>query len=245
LHPLDILYWACLMLGGAYTLVTLLMGGLSHAFGDAGHHVGDSPHLSHDLDIGGHHHAGDVGTGDVGHADVAHADAAPGDGHAPDTADAHHHGDHDGDGNDTFHLFSYLNPMSVSCFSVGFGGAGIISGMLGVKGLVSLLFAGASGWGLWFVAYCLLLRMFASSQGTSHHRQADLIGIRAHVTAPISGLKPGMICYTVAGTRQSIRAITDDEEPIPVGAAVRIRRIENNTAFVMRLEEEHRLYLGR
>src|SRR2546430_8529729 len=62
LHPIDILFWACLMLGGVYTVFNLLMGGLTHAAGHVSH-VGHALHIPHVPDLAGH-----VG----GHAEVAH-----------------------------------------------------------------------------------------------------------------------------------------------------------------------------
>src|SRR5439155_13963934 len=75
MHPLDILFWTCLMLGGAYTLLTLLMGGFSHAAGHLGH-VGGAvhiPHAGHLGDLAGHHHAGHIDAGGTGHAHAGHA----------------------------------------------------------------------------------------------------------------------------------------------------------------------------
>src|SRR5207247_106701 len=94
-----------------------------------------------------------------------------------------------------------------------------------------------AGSGLWLMAYLIASRIFATAGGTSQNRREELIGRRGHVAAPIQGSHAGTVTYVVRGTRQSLPAVTDDEEPIPVGAAVRIRRIENNTAHVMRIDE--------
>jgi len=222
---LDILFWACLMLGGVYTLFTLVMGGVSDLAGH-GHHVGDVGNVSHVPDLG-EHHAGDFATGNTA-PDAAHGDASLSSDHSVDQGAGDSHGH--------FNLFAYLNPMSVAGFLMGFGGLGVVSGMLHVPLPARLLYATAGGGGLWLVAYLLIVRMFGRAGGTSHHRREELVGLRAQVTAPIDGAKPGMVCYIVAGTRQSLPAITDDEEAIPIGATVRIRKIENNTACVMRID---------
>jgi membrane protein implicated in regulation of membrane protease activity len=235
LHPLDILFVACLMLGGAYTLVSLLMGGFSHVAGHVGH-IGDALHLSHLSDMVGHHDASAVDAGHAGPA--AHGDALAHAHHADaHHADAHHHAEGE-EGGDRFSLFAYLNPMSVAGFLLGFGGAGTVSRLLGVHPLASLLYAFASGWGMWLLAYLIITRVFGAAGGTSHNRQEDLIGLRGHVTAPIEGTHAGMVCYVISGTRQQVRAVTDDGETIPVGAQVRIRRIEANTAYVYRIDED-------
>ena len=240
MHPLDIIFWTCLMLGGAYTLVTLLMGGFTHAAG----HAGDIGHALHLPGISGHAHAGHIGghadTGHAGHVDAAHGHAGHGHAGHGDSADhtigrqhleIHAHGDDGG-----FNLLQYLNPMSVAGFLLGFGGVGLASRTLGAHPLAALLYGAAGGWGLWLVAYLIITRMFGAAGGTSHIRREELVGAWAHVTAPIAGAQPGMISYTIAGTRQSIRAITDEGEAIPTGTRVRIRKIDNNTAHVLRMD---------
>lgn len=243
MHPLDIVFWACLMLGGAYTVVTLLMGGISHASGHVGH-IGDTLHIPHVGDMLGHHHAGHIGPAHGGHA---HA----GSGHATHADSAHHaaqlstdsqnqtsqhlemHVHADGDG---FNIFQYLNPMSVAGFLLGFGGSGVASRMLGAHPAAATLYGLAGGGGMWLLAYLVIAKVFGASEGTSHNVREELIGTRAQVTSRIAGSQPGMVAYIVSGARQSLRAVSDDDDPIPVGAAVRIRRIESNTARVTRID---------
>lgn len=134
---------------------------------------------------------------------------------------------------------AYLNPMAVAAFLLGFGGAGVLIGLLNpdVGAGLRLLFSAASGWSLWLVSYLIVTRVFGYAEGTSHNRQEQCIGLPANVTAPIVGSQPGMISYTVAGARQTLRAITEQDEPIPVGSVVRIRRISANTAIVTTVEQ--------
>jgi membrane protein implicated in regulation of membrane protease activity len=229
LHPLDILFWACLFLGGGYTLFTLLMGGFSHAVGHAAH-LGDALHIQHIPELIQHHgggaHTGHAHAGTANHAGPAHGD--------------HHHAQnqHAESEGGRFNLFQYLNPLSLAGFLLGFGGAGVVSGMLfpALPSTVRLMAGGLAGWGLWLVAYLIVTKMFGNAEGSSHNNRQVLIGIRARVSAPIDGSRPGMVSYVVAGTRQSLRAVTEDEEPIPVGAEVRIRRIADNTAWVAQID---------
>lgn len=230
MHPLDILFLACLMLGGMYMAFTLLMGGLSHAAGTIGHHVGDVIHIPH--------HFGDAGAHAHGHADAGHAGH-----HHGHHGDAHHHGDPHGDhhasedGGRNFQLMAYLNPSLLAGFFFGFGGLGVVAHLaLKLSLAVSVGAAAAGGLTCWYAAYMFVTRVFGRTGGTSHNRREDLVGSRARVTAPIAGKQPGMIAFTIAGARQTVRAITAEEEAIPVGTDVRIRRIEENTVVVSRID---------
>lgn len=232
MHPINILFWSCFMLGGGYMVLTLLMGGLSHAAGHMGH-VGHSLHLPHSS--GGHHISGHAGgpahTGNAGHLHGHHANGHPHGGQE--------HGDHqpaetEGGG---FNILQYLNPTFISCFLFGFGGLGALSQFLGLPPTTGFICASAGGLGLYVFAYLFVAKMFAGSEATSHNIREELVGTRARVTAPIAGLRPGMVSYEVGGSRQLLRAITDDEEPIPTGATVRIRKIDNHTAHVMRIDQ--------
>ncbi len=238
LHPLDIFFWACLMLGGVYTLFNLFMGGLSHAAGHVSH-IGHALHIPHVPDLAGHisGHAEAAHTAGGVHAPPAHGHAGLTDSHAHPHA-PHAHGSIE-EGGLRFNLLAYLNPMSVAGFLVGFGGAGALIGLLNPEvGLaLRLAFSITSGWGLWLLSYLLITRVFGFAEGTSHNLQEQCIGLPANVTAPINGSHPGMISYAVAGSRQTLRAITDNDEQIAVGSIVRIRRINANTAYVTAVDQ--------
>lgn len=241
MHPLDIFFWACLMLGAVYTFASLLMGGFSHLMGDTGD-LADVSGAAHGADAGhaGHMDAGQAcghvdpstfaGHVDGGHAPVGHAS----DGHI----DGHDQGDHGDlrDGVARFNILSYLSPIAVSGFLLGFGGVGVFARLVGSSHLVSVPLAAASGAALYYGCYWLSHCMFGRSQGTSHSRREDVIGLRARVVAPIDGRQPGMVSYTIGGSRQSLPAVTDDEKPIPMGATVRIQRVEEHKVSVMRLD---------
>ena len=222
MQPLDLAFWFCLMLGGAYTLVSLVLSGASQ-LGDQGMDPGAHHAVVHgdagDLDAGTHTaggtgHAGEALTTDAGAHDAAHA---------------HHEGG--------FNILHYLSPLAVAGFLLGFGGVGVAVRLMGAAAWPSTVAATAGGLGLWLIAYLIITRVFVQAAGTSHYRQEELAGRRGLVTATIEGGKPGMICYTITGTRQTVRAISEDPaESIPTGSAVRIRRIENNTAVVTRID---------
>src|SRR5439155_6578173 len=86
---------------------------------------------------------------------------------------------------------------------------------------VRMALATAAGSSLWLMTYLIASRIFATAGGTSQNRQEEVVGRRGHVAAPIDGPHPGTVTYVVRGTRQSLPAVTDDEDPIPVGATVR------------------------
>lgn len=235
MHPIDLLFLVCALLGGGYMVATILMGGLSHAAGHVAHGGGfHGLHVGHG-DAGGHGaHAANGGAGHAAHS-----------GHAEAGGHAHGHG-HDADNSgdsadpdDTPSRFSFLpqiNPMLLSGFLLGFGGIALASrGMHFGHGPAAL--AGAMGGVmLYWVASLIVVRVFGNAQGTSHNRREDLAGLRGLVTAPIDGQRPGMICYVVMGTRQSMRAVTEDGVSIPAGAAVILRRVEGSTAYVTPLD---------
>lgn len=124
----------------------------------------------------------------------------------------------------------------MSCFLVGFGGAGVLSRLSGAGFLPSLACGGVSGSMLYYYAWWLIVRVFGGAQASSHVRRSDLVGVRAEVMAPIAGTRPGMIAYTVAGQRQTARAIAEAGEELPVGTSVRIRKLSRDTAEVVRIE---------
>lgn len=235
MHPLDLVFWSCLMLGSAYMLVTVVLGSISHLAGHAGH--GDG--LAHP-----HIHAG----GEHAHIHTA-PPPHPVHGHAELAASEHEgqEGPIGAAGNmpsqavvpaaALARVAANLSPMSVAGFLIGFGGGGAAARALGSGPAASALYACAGGMGLYWMAWSLITRFFGGAQASSHFCQEDAVGLRATVIAPIEGARPGMIACVIAGTRQRVRAVSDEEEVIPVGCTVRIRRIERETAHVTRLRD--------
>ena len=224
---LDIVYWSCFALGTAYTLVTVLAGGMGHAVSHIGHvHV---PHIGNGA---GHAVSGHGATAHA-HAPIAHGHGDAG--HSGHNVDQAHHAELNDVGS-KLNLLQYLNPLSVASFLLGFGGVGVVVRMIGFHQKASILCALAAGWGLWLVSWWIVTRVFGAAEGTSHNTWDDVIGLRAQVTVPIEGLKSGTVAYVVGGTRQTAKAISEDDELIPTGATVRIKRIENHTATVSRVD---------
>ncbi|MGC8669321.1 MAG: NfeD family protein [Chthonomonadales bacterium] len=237
MHPLDLVFWSCLALGSAYTLVTVVLGSVSHIAGHAGH-AGDLMH-GHGEAAGGIVHG-------HGHAAVA-AHPAHGHGEAVSTENQSAEGAIGAaasppaqsvfPGTALARAAAYLSPMSAAGFLIGFGGGGVSARALGSGPAPSLLYACAGGMGLYWVAWTVITRFFGAAQASSHFCQEDAVGLRATVIAPIEGGRPGMIGCVIAGTRQRVRAVSDEQEVIPVGSIVRIRRIEHETAHVTRVRD--------
>jgi membrane protein implicated in regulation of membrane protease activity len=133
------------------------------------------------------------------------------------------------------HLLSLLSPLYVSALLAGFGGVGLVSRYLQMPAASAIAFAALGGFATWGSAWYTLTQVFGKAQGTSHNRQEELIGRKAVVSTAIAGSSPGMVTLEIAGSRQSVRAITDDDETIPNGAVVRIRKIEKSTVHVVRI----------
>lgn len=258
---LDVLYWGSLFLGGSYLLLSVALGGLSQlasqmhgAFdgadaGDIGHvgdagHVGDVGHVDGGVDIG---HADGVDVGhadggvDIGHADgvdLGHADGGADIGHADGHAHTGEaHASHDGDGEMPagLKLLTFLSPVLMSGFLLGFGSAGVLARLAKLPHVPSFAWAAAGGVALYYIGWWIVHDVFGGSQASSHTKQDELTGRTGLVIAPISGTRPGTICYTIAGARQSISAIAQDDVEIPVGAKVVIRRVAGRKAVVSRV----------
>ncbi len=233
MNGLVIIYLACFALGITYAVISFLIGGLSHSA--QVHHLGS--HIAHP--VNGHVHTvgGNAAEGaHSGHIHIGHTHI----GHQDIVHPAEHNASQNGNGSNddqTTHLniLHYIDPMSVSGFLIGFGGAGLLSQALHAAMIYGLLTAIAAGGAMWTGAWLLINRVFGAASTSSHNVLEDLIGLNALVTAPISQDHPGMICYVVAGSRQTIRAINEEEGVIPPGADVRIHRLDNNIARVMRI----------
>jgi membrane protein implicated in regulation of membrane protease activity len=252
---LDIFYVVALLLGGGYSLLSVLMGGVSHVAGHLGNIGGDAMgHIGH---VGGDAmgHVGHVGHGDamghVGHVGPGHTPGAAGHhghvdlGHHGHHADSAHHGSDQGDSGDSedsagrINLLAYLSPTLLAGLLLGVGTGGVASRMAGAQPAPSLAFAGAGGLLLWGSAYLIVTKLFGGSQASSHVQRDAVVGMPARVVVPIAGSKPGMISLVLAGTHQTLRAISDDGQPIAAGTDVRVRRIVGGTATVTRSSLGH------
>ncbi len=244
-------------LGGLSQLASQIHGAIGGDAGDTGHvgdtgHAGDIGHADAGADIG-HADVGhaDVGA-DIGHADIGHdlghdlgADAGHDVGHdlgghdggSGDADGSHSHGDAhaDHDVPPGLKLLTFLSPVLASGFLAGFGGAGVLARLAKLATIPSFAWAMAGGVVLYYIGWWVVHDVFGASQASSMTKRDELTGRTGLVMAPINGSRPGMIYYTIAGTRQSIPAICEEGLTIPVGARVYIRRVAGKNAVVSRV----------
>ncbi|MCD6120087.1 hypothetical protein J7K50_09670 [bacterium] len=238
-------YWACLLLGGGYTLIQfimLLVGGVIHGVDvDAGHDIdiGHDFDADHDIDIG---HDFDVDTDFDADVGLDH-DFDTGDPtlDAPGVHDAHGAA---ATGASDLHVGPY-SPMSIAIFLAGFGGMGLVSQLfdipndLGVPaaflgGALSLLFGILASAGLIFT----LNKFFEATSSSSGYSEADVIGSKATVSVPMDGKAMGEITYVAGfGTRNSPARPFDKDDSFKQGQEVWIAAVKNGVFKVVDLNK--------
>jgi hypothetical protein len=185
--PLSLAFIGCFLIGLLFLLIISFMG--HHAI----HHVGSAGHM-HSLNLGGH-----VGAaGNSGHI-----------GHGTAQAQQDTHTKQSG----SFWLFSYLNPMSLALFLLGFGFLGYLFHNAMASLALQFTFAIASGGGVGFalVFLALLNHIFGDSENATVQDVSDRRGLLAKVsvTIPQNGL--GEITYlSPGGMRKSVPACSLD-----------------------------------
>src|SRR5262245_35866534 len=142
-------------------------------------------------------------------------------------------GAHAGPVEGTVH-FSPLSPVSIALFVTTFGGIGILLKKFGTPTAVQIPAAALSGvvvGGLFSYAFYKVLQ---STQGSSHARAGEEIGIEAEVTVPIPNDGLGEIAYVVRGTRFTNPARTVDGKELPARVVVKIVKQVGNTYLVQK-----------
>src|SRR5712692_9465813 len=185
--PLSLVFMACFLVGLIYFIVTGLLGnlghGATHATHAVGHHVG-----AHVGQLHGVHTAGHTTT----HANAANK-AHPG-GHSQSWA-------------------SFLNPMSIMFFLLGFGFFGyLFHNIVGLDApLLTLLFAGISGLIIAALLLIALARLFGDSESATVQDVSDRTGLLGKVSITIQENALGEILYvSPGGMRKSIPARSID-----------------------------------
>lgn len=189
---LSLVFIFCFLVGFGFFIASAILGG--HAGHTAGHaHVGGHAHVAGHGHVGGHAHA----------QGAMHTD-----GHDPTSVHGNQHASQTDAMQTRFSLFTYLNPMSIALFLLGFGLFGYFFHNL-TKLAVSLTLFVAVGSGLVLASLLLFLlnRLFANSEGSTEQDVADRTGMigKVSITIPEKGI--GEIIYTSpGGLRKSIPA---------------------------------------
>jgi len=193
--PLSLVFIFCFLVGFGFFIASAILGG--HAGHTAGHaHIAGHGH-GH---VAGHSHAHTQATHQATHSNGRARLHAPihGPQHTSQTETTQ----------TSFSLFTYLNPMSIALFLLGFGFFGYFFHNL-TKLAVSLMLILSVGSGIVVAAFLLLLlnRLFANSEGSTEQDVTDRTGMigKVSITIPEKGL--GEIIYTSpGGLRKSIPA---------------------------------------
>ncbi len=233
----TIYIWGCIMyhfytivflVGVFYTIVSLVISGISGAFHSNG-------------DFGGSHMHGHGG--DTGHM-PGHVHADIGGIHGSQSIDGNHgaHG-HGGDGPDMSNSFLswfglLFNPLVAVSFLTVFGGVGITgTKFLSWNWVVVLIVALSSGIIISAILYNLVAKPLYRSENTSDVSREKLLGVQAEVTTDIIENGFGTIKYTVNSIKYTAPAKHIDNKPVKQGEKVFICKIENNIFYISELSQ--------
>jgi membrane protein implicated in regulation of membrane protease activity len=165
-----------------------------------------SGHLGPHMDVGGSH----VDLGGV-HADGTHL--APTEGTVQ---------------------YQPLSPVSVALFATTFGAVGLILKRLGQPPIVQVPAAAASGLLVGGLVAYAFYRVMKATEGSSHAREGEEIGLLAEVTVSIPAGGMGEIAYVVRGSRFNSPARSADGRDVPAGAGVRIVSRSGNAYLIQK-----------
>lgn len=225
-------YMVVFLVGVLYTLVSLIINGVSGAFHAHG-------------DFGGSHLHGNMGDGGGLHADSGTSGHMLG-GHSADVSsagDIHGHAHLVGDGSDFSHnIFSWvgivLNPLVAVSFLTVFGGMGIM-GLRFFKwdAIIVLIVSLISGIFISCMLYNFIAKPIYRSENSSDVSRNQLIGVPAEVTCDILENGFGTIKYTVNSIKYTAPARHIENKPVKQGEKVFICKIEDNVFFISELSK--------
>jgi hypothetical protein len=207
--PLSLAFLGCFLIGLLFLLITSFSG--HHAI----HHVGGAGHI-HSLHPGGH-----VGTA----SSSTHTGQS--------TAQTHQNTQPRQTG--SFWLFSYLNPMSLALFLLGFGFLGYIfhNAMASLALQFTLGIASVGGIILALVFLALLSHIFGDSEGATVQDVSDRTGLLGKVSMAIPENSLGEITYlSPGGMRKSIPARSLDGRRLERDQEVVVVNYQNGIAEV-------------
>lgn len=236
---MEYFYIVVFLVGVFYTLVSLVISGVSGAF----HSHGDIGGASIDGHLGDHGHmdSGHVHT-DIGaaNADAGHAGHMLG-GQVDGADFGELKGQHGYTGLDnhgvSHSIISWVamlfNPLVAVSFLTVFGGMGIMGiNYFKWNSIIIFLVAISSGIIISTLLYNFIAKPIYRSENTSDVSRAQLIGTTAEVTSDILANGYGTINYTVNSIRYTAPAKHIDQKAVKQGEKVFICKIEENTFYI-------------
>ncbi|HEV7237035.1 MAG TPA: hypothetical protein VGN15_12680 [Ktedonobacteraceae bacterium] len=222
---LSLVFIACFLFGFLFFLGTALLGNLGHGHSHVGHlehlgHVGGHE-VAHHVAVGGHDqasHSTSQGNHAVQHV-LPHAQGTGQETHTQQQANNQHNA-HDLKGS----LLSFINPISIVLFLLGFGFFGYVFHNTAHLALpFTLILAGIGGITIAAILLVALSRVFGESEANTIQDVSDRTGLLGKVSITIQDDSVGEIIYvSPGGMRKSIAARSVDG-----------RRIERDTEVVV------------
>ena len=129
---------------------------------------------------------------------------------------------------------SIFSPTVISCFVTAFGGFGIIFSEISAtsKPVISAPLSVLGGLIVAGFLYKVLSYIFSHTQSSSESRLGQIAGTQASIISPIPENGVGEIAYTVAGTRYTAPARTENGTAIGNGKLVKITRVIGTQFYV-------------
>jgi len=131
--------------------------------------------------------------------------------------------------------YSPLSPVTIAMFVSTFGGVGILLKKAGLPLYVHVPGAAFSGILVGGLVSYLFYRIMLATQGSSHARANEAIGVEAEVTIPIPHVGLGEVAYVLRGSRYTNPAKTIDGKELPVNTVVRIVNQVGTTFIVQKI----------
>ncbi len=150
-----------------------------------------------------------------------------------DVSGVHADGTHPGPTEGTVH-YQPLSPVSIALFVTTFGGIGLLLKKMDLPTYVQIPVAASSGILAGGLVAFFFFKVMQATQGSSHARAGEEIGLEAEVTVAIPNEGMGEIAFVVRGSRFNAPARSVDGRELPAGAGVRIVSRNGNTYLVQK-----------
>ncbi|OPX42205.1 hypothetical protein CLHUN_38550 [Ruminiclostridium hungatei] len=225
-------YLVVFFTGVLYTLVSLIISGISGGFHSGTDTGGADGHFAQHGHDSGHVHAG-LDNADAVHPGHVHV------GHPGGDVQGNHTQQGDSGGHGIFSWLTILiNPLVAVSFLTVFGGLGIMGTKITAWDSIIVFFGAlAAGIAVAALLYNFVAKPIYRSENSSDVSREKLVGTPAEVTTDILENGYGTIKYTVNSIRYTAPAKHIDERAVKQGQKVVICRIENNTFYVSELSE--------